>query len=105
MSVKLRRFDPLLDAVPQDCLWCRFGYPIAFGDDGPTDTWACGAHTVRGLKSRKLTAPKIAERYELGRAYAPLMMADERCDRFAMLERGSRKWAYLAGNGILEEER
>lgn len=103
MDVELRRLDPVLDAVPSTCLWCRWGYPIMFGDDDPTDTWACGAHTVWGLRSSKLTAPRIDRRYELGRAYAPLMMWDETCDRFSVLERGSRKWDYLAGNGILEK--
>jgi hypothetical protein len=85
------------------CLMCRWGYPVLFGKDDPVETWVCGMHTVYGLRSKKLTAPPIdRSRYELGRGYAPLMMWDDACDRFERVERGSRKWRYLARYEIVE---
>jgi len=96
-----------LGVYPYDghCLMCRWGYPVLFGADGPLETWACGRHTVRGLKSKKLTAPPIdRKRYGLGRAYAPLMVWDEACEGFRFVERGSRKWRYLEACGLFDEE-
>ena len=96
-----------LGVYPYDghCLMCRWGYPVMFGDDAPLDTWACGKHTVCGLKSRKLTAPPIdRNRYELGRSYAPLMVWDESCEGFAPVGRGSRKWKYLEACGLFDDK-
>jgi len=96
-----------LGVYPYDghCLMCKWGYPVLFGDDDPTETWVCGRHTVRGLKSKKLTAPLIdEERYGLGRAYAPLMVWDESCDGFRFVERGSRKLRYLEDYGLFDDK-
>ena len=101
----VRILSPVTYPYDGHCLMCRWGYPVMFGDDAPLDTWACGKHTVRGLKSKKLTAPKIdTKRYEMGRAYAPLMVWDESCDGFSLVERGSRKWGYLEACGLLDKE-
>lgn len=43
-------------------------------------------------------------RYELGRAYAPLMICDESCDGFERVERGSRKLKYLEACGLFDEK-
>ena len=96
-----------LGVYPYDghCLMCKWGYPILFGEDEPLDTWACGKHTARDLKSKKLTAPKIdRKRYEFGRAYAPLMMWDESCDGFKFVEVNSSKWKYLEACGLFDEK-
>lgn len=87
------------------CLMCRWGYTVLFGADEPLETWACGRHTVSGIKSKKLTAPPIdRKRYGLGRAYAPLMAWDESCDGFKFVERDSRKWKYLEACGLFDEK-
>lgn len=100
-----KRLFPATFPYDGHCLMCKWGYPILFGDDAPTDTWACGKHTVCGLKSKKLTAPEIdKKRYELGRSYVPLMVWDESCDGFKFVEINSRKWKWLGACGLFDDK-
>lgn len=101
----VRRLFPGVFPYDGHCLMCKWGYPVLFGNDDPLDTWACGRHTVRGLRGKRLTAPEIdRKRCEDGRAYAPLMMWDESCDEFRFVEINSRKWKWLEARGLFDDK-
>lgn len=109
MSV-LERFDWFAESLPRICLYCKHGYPVVWGGEHFLETVGCAAHTAWGLKSKKLTAPSIDRRYECGRGYMPLMMADETCPSFRPVrpcgdapER--RKFRLLDAYGYFDEAR
>lgn len=54
MSV-LERIDMFSASLPRMCVYCAYGYPVVFGRDDWLEVFACGAHLVEGLRSKKAT--------------------------------------------------
>ena len=82
MSV-IERIDMFVSSLPRTCLYCAYGFPIVWGVENFLDVQACVAHTVWGLRSKLLTAPKMdIPGCENKRGYTPLMTAGETCGSF-----------------------
>lgn len=87
MSV-FERIDWFSASLPKMCIYCAYGYPVVFGVYDWLDVFACGAHLVENLKSKKTTLDK--HRFESSdpdgparNVYMPLVGPRDRCDLFA----------------------
>ena len=94
------KLDLFVASLPQTCLYCRYGYPVVFGIDRFLNCFACGAHNVDGLRSKKLTLHlttrnAVREANKGAVMYAPLLCSDEGCESWKPLKVGGRKFKLL----------
>lgn len=100
----IERLDLWRLSLPRICMWCRWGNPVLFGRERFLETYACGRHSVSGLKSSKLTAPPW---HDPGggkgdqRTYSPMMGADETCEAFEPIKITDQKTKLLDAFGYL----
>lgn len=117
MSV-FERIDMFSASLPKMCIYCAYGYPVVFGVCDWLDVFACGAHLVENLKSKKTTLDK--HRFErsdpdgpVRNVYMPLVGPMDRCDQFKPIRldgRGvgfvnARKFYLLDKAGVFDDQR
>ena len=115
MSV-IERIDMFSASLPRMCLYCAYGYPVVFGLSDWLDVFACGAHLVEGLKSKKATlhAPGsgyVCDAEGVRNAYMPLVGPRDRCGSFTPIRidgmgRGfanARKFRLLDAAGLFDD--
>lgn len=100
----LERIDLFRESLPRNCLYCEWGHPVVFGRERFLDTFACGAHSARGLRSKMLTAPPFRYAGCRGdyRCYSPMMAWDESCGLFSPVRLESRKAGMLDLMGLFD---
>ena len=59
MSV-FEKIDMFSASLPKMCVYCAYGYPVVFGRDDWLEVFACGAHLVENLRSKRTTLDKHA---------------------------------------------
>lgn len=103
MSI-IERFDLFSESLPRKCLYCKYGYPVVFGIDSFLDAFACGAHCVDGLKSKKLTLKLTDEsQHRTSMLYCPMTDPWESCDSFQPIKFGDRKFKILDSFGYFDD--
>ena len=114
MSV-IERIDMFSSSLPRMCVYCAYGYPVVFGATDWLEAFACGAHLVEGLRSKKATLHAPGSGYVCadgdGRnVYMPLVGPRDRCDSFRPIRldgRGhgfvnARKFRLLDASGLFD---
>lgn len=104
----LDRIDLFREELPRKCLYCQYGYPVAYGKDRFWDAIVCGKHSVEGLKSKKLTLNQtdinvLHKQYKAGRIYSPIVAPDESCQEYEPIKFGCRKFKLLDLFGFFDE--
>ena len=115
MSV-LEKIDMFSASLPKMCIYCAYGYPVVFGVHDWLDVFACGAHMVENLKSKKTTLDKrgYAGMFDAGgtrSVYMPMVGPRDRCECFKPIRldgRGvgfvnARKFYLLDEAGVFDE--
>lgn len=107
MSI-IEKIDLFAASLPRTCLYCRNGFPIAWGTESMLEVIACGAHFLDTPKTKKatlrITRPNPRRQENKGRVlYAPLLNADEGCADWAPVEFCGRKFRLLDALGAFGE--
>lgn len=119
MSV-FERIDWFSASLPKMCIYCAYGYPVVFGVYDWLDVFACGAHLVENLKSKKETLHAPGSGYvdsgvegPARNVYLPMVGPRDRCDWFKPIRldgRGvgfvnARKFYLLDKAGVFDDQR
>lgn len=115
----IERIDMFSSSLPRMCMYCAYGYPVVFGLSDWLEVFACGAHLVEGLKSKKATLHAPGSGYVDGgpcegparNVYMPMVGPRDRCGSFRPIRldgRGAgfvnaRKFRLLDAAGLFDD--
>lgn len=99
MSI-FERIDWFSASLPKMCIYCAYGYPVVFGRADWLDMFACGAHLVENLRSKKTTIDKHGYRSEEPdgdnkNCYMPMVGPRDRCDCFEPIRLDGRGHGFV----------
>lgn len=94
------RIDWFSESLPKMCVYCAYGYPVVFGRADWLDMFACGAHLVENLRSKKTTIDKHGYRSEEPdgdnkNCYMPMVGPRDRCDCFKPIRLDGRGHGFV----------
>lgn len=103
MSI-IERLDLFAMSLPRTCMYCAHSANLVLDPYSCLDAYVCMEHSIEGLRGKRVTAPPLQLPGDRGkRVHAPIVYADERCDRFEPIKFNSRKFRVLDLFGMFDD--